>query len=90
MPVINTLVFHATVVVLKACLKCKYLGAKVALNAESTKLISNLATDAGTVEQWKADFKNTLLGSRYGWLATITGHPSAEVVLACQWPACVE
>lgn len=62
----------------------------MALNTDSTKLISYLATDAGTMEQWKADFQNTLLGSRYGWLATITGHPSAEVVLACQRPACIE
>lgn len=62
----------------------------MALNAESTKLISNLAIDAGTMEQWKADFKNSLLGSGYGWLATTTGHPSAEVVLACQRPTCVE
>lgn len=75
---------------LKACLECECLGAEVSLNAESTKLISDLVIDAGTMEQWKADFKNTLLGSRYGWLATITGHPSAEVVLACQRPGCVE
>lgn len=62
----------------------------MALNAGSSKFISNLAIDAGTMEQWEADFKNSLLGSRYGWLATLTGHPSAEVVLACQRPACVE
>lgn len=54
------------------------------------QLTSNSAIDAGTMGQWKADFKNTLLGSRYGRLATITSHPSAEVVLACQWPGCAE
>lgn len=69
---------------------CECSGAKVALNATFMKFVSNLAIDAGIVEQWKAHFKNSMLGPGYGWLATIAGHPPAEVVPACHWAACVE